>query len=103
MRAYTYSQARQQLSRLLDEAKEGDVVIKRKNGDTFVIRCKIETGSLFDIPSVVTARRITTGAIVSAARVSRERSAAAEVIPSNRSEVGGRGPVRRHSRKSSRR
>lgn len=39
MRIYTYSDARQRLSLLLEEArKEGGVRIRRRDGQTFVLR-----------------------------------------------------------------
>jgi PHD/YefM family antitoxin component YafN of YafNO toxin-antitoxin module len=39
MKVYTYSEARQRLARLLDEAgKRGEVRIKRRDGSEFVVR-----------------------------------------------------------------
>lgn len=39
MKVYTYSQARQKLAKLLDDASgEGQVQIKRRDGQTFVIK-----------------------------------------------------------------
>jgi PHD/YefM family antitoxin component YafN of YafNO toxin-antitoxin module len=39
MRVYTYSEARRKLASLLEQAvKEGEVKIKRRDGQTFVIR-----------------------------------------------------------------
>ncbi len=38
MKVYTYSEARQRLASLLDEAlREGEVRIKRRDGDEFVL------------------------------------------------------------------
>ena len=43
---YTYSEARQKLATLLEQAvKEGEVKIKRKDGQTFVIRPETRVGS----------------------------------------------------------
>jgi len=50
MKVYTYSKARQQLSRLLDEAaKDGEVQIVRRNGKTYVIKPLNEFASPLDI------------------------------------------------------
>lgn len=39
MTIYTYSEARQNLASLLEKArKEGEILIKRKDGSTFVVR-----------------------------------------------------------------
>ena len=39
MKVYTYSEARQRLSRLLDEAREGgEIRIKRRDGSEFTVR-----------------------------------------------------------------
>lgn len=55
MEAYTYSRARQNLSRLLDIAmKQGEVKIKRRDGTSFIIRPEKEkrTKSPLDIKGV---------------------------------------------------
>lgn len=50
---YTYSEARQKLAALLDEAAaEGEVRIKRKDGRVFVIRPAAQTASPLDLPGV---------------------------------------------------
>jgi hypothetical protein len=50
---YTYSEARQKLASLLDEAtQEGEVRIKRKDGQVFVIRPEIKTDSPLDVEGV---------------------------------------------------
>jgi len=50
MIVYTYSEARQKLATLLDQAvKEGEVRIRRKDGQTFVIRPEARTGSPLDV------------------------------------------------------
>jgi hypothetical protein len=49
MRIYTYSEARRKLASLLDRAvKEGEVKIKRRDGQTFVIRPEPRQGSPLD-------------------------------------------------------
>lgn len=53
MRIYTYSQARQSLARLLDQAwKEGAVRIRRQDGQTFVIVPERSDKSPLDVASV---------------------------------------------------
>jgi hypothetical protein len=50
MRVYTYSEARQKFAALLEQAvKEGEVKIKRKDGQTFVIRPEKKAGSPLDV------------------------------------------------------
>jgi len=50
MIVYTYSEARQKLASLLEQAiKEGEVKIKRKDGQTFVIRPETRVGSPLDV------------------------------------------------------
>jgi len=50
MIVYTYSEARQKLASLLEQAvKEGEVKIKRKDGQTFVIRPETRVGSPLDL------------------------------------------------------
>jgi len=55
MKVYTYSQARQKLAKLLDEASsEGEVGIKRRDGQTFVLKSIKEQGSPLNIAGVDT-------------------------------------------------
>lgn len=50
---YTYSEARQRLSSLLEEAvRDGEVRIKRQDGQSFVIRPEPRTGSPLDVEGV---------------------------------------------------
>lgn len=50
MNVYTYTEARQKLASLLDQAaKEGEVRIKRKDGRVFVIRLLQRTQSPLDV------------------------------------------------------
>ncbi|MEW6218462.1 MAG: type II toxin-antitoxin system Phd/YefM family antitoxin [Thermodesulfobacteriota bacterium] len=71
MKVYTYSEARQQLSRLLDIAREEEVVIKRKGGEIFSLFLKKTPVSPFDVPGVKTS--VTTRDLVDAVRASRSR------------------------------
>ena len=53
MIVYTYSEARQSLATLLDRAaQEGEVRIKRKDGQVFVIRPEPKTGSPLDVEGI---------------------------------------------------
>ena len=50
---YTYSEARQNLATLLDTAAEvGEVKIKRRDGQTFVLRPEIEKKSPLDVEGI---------------------------------------------------
>lgn len=50
---YTYSEARQKLASLLDKAsEEGEVRIKRKDGQVFVVRPEVKTDSPLDVEGV---------------------------------------------------
>ena len=63
MRIYTYFEARRKLASLLDRAvKEGEVKIKRRDGQTFVIRPEPRQGSPFDIEGI--ELNVTTSEIV---------------------------------------
>ena len=63
MRIYTYSEARRKLASLLDRAvKEGEVKIKRRDGQTFVIRPEPRQGSPLDIEGI--ELNVTTSEIV---------------------------------------
>lgn len=53
MIVYTYSEARQKLAELLDDAaNEGEVKIRRKDGRVFVVRPERREGSPLDTPSI---------------------------------------------------
>ena len=54
MNVYTYSQARQNLSEVLNCAKNEPVLIRRRSGDTFSITPQEDKLSPFDIPGVKT-------------------------------------------------
>jgi hypothetical protein len=53
MIVYTYSQARQNLASLLDRAaREGEVRIKRKDGQVFVVRLEPRSDSPLDVDGI---------------------------------------------------
>ena len=55
MKVYSYSEARQQLSELLNRARrEGQVEIRRRDGQVFVVRPAASPGSPLDVPGVDT-------------------------------------------------
>ncbi len=73
MKVYTYSQARQQLASLLDEAQlMGEVRIKRRDGREFVVHTVMRTSSPLDIQGV--ELNWTREEIVESVREGRERS-----------------------------
>lgn len=50
---YTYSEARQKLARLLEEVlREGEVRIKRKDGQEFVVKPVSKSKSPLDVPGI---------------------------------------------------
>ncbi|GJM40288.1 MAG: hypothetical protein DHS20C20_05700 [Ardenticatenaceae bacterium] len=71
MKVYTYSQARQKLSELLNEALVEEVLIRRRDGTVFSVVPKRTTSSPFDIEGV--QEPVSTEEIVNAVRESRER------------------------------
>lgn len=72
MKVYTYSEARQRLAQILDEAREGgEVRIKRRDGSEFAVRRVDSRGSPLDVPGVDTG--LSREEVVSAIRESRER------------------------------
>ena len=53
MNVYTYTEARQNLASLLDQAaREGEVRIKRKDGQVFVIRLQPKSRSPLEVEGV---------------------------------------------------
>jgi len=72
MKVYTYSEARQNLSEVLNVSLKEEVIIKRKDGNVFSIIPKLKTKkSPFDVKGVKT--KATTADILNAVRESRER------------------------------
>jgi prevent-host-death family protein len=72
MKVYTYSEARQRLSEVLNIARTEEVVIKRRGGESFSIIFKRSPKSPFDVPGINT--RATTKDILDAIKESRSRS-----------------------------
>jgi hypothetical protein len=53
MNVYTYSEARQNLASLLDQAaREGEVRIRRKDGQIFVIKVQPKTESPLEVEGI---------------------------------------------------
>ncbi len=72
MKAFTYSEARQNLARLLVLAQKEEVEIRRRDGSVFSLKVKKNAPkSPFDVPGVKT--RATTADILDAISTSRER------------------------------
>jgi len=71
MKVFTYSQARQALSAVLDTAREEPVLITRRGGDTFTVTYRKSPKSPFDVPGIET--RATTQDILDAIKDSRAR------------------------------
>ena len=74
MQIYTYSEVRQKLARVLEQAESmGKVLIRRKDGRTFALVPEQLRSSPLDIPSI--KADISTEEIVSIVRKGRERIA----------------------------
>ena len=72
MQVYTYSEARQKLSMILDQAEStGKVIIRRKDGRTFALVPEKVVSSPLDVPTI--KAKITTQEIVDIIREGRER------------------------------
>jgi hypothetical protein len=53
MKVYTYSEARQRLASLLDQSRrEGQVQIRRRDGQLFIVRPAAGAGSPLKVPAV---------------------------------------------------
>ena len=77
MKVYTYTEARQKLADLLDRAgKEGEVVVRRRDGREYVIQPRRSEASPLDVEPV--EANLSREEIVQAVRESRERSAPGE-------------------------
>jgi prevent-host-death family protein len=73
MKVYTYSQARQNLSEVLNRSKVEPVIIRRRGGETFVVAPDARRKSPLDIPGV--ASDATTADILAAIHEVRSRPA----------------------------
>jgi len=57
MKVYTYSQARQNLSEILNRSKSEDVLIRRRGGEVFRVSPESRKGSPFDVEGIDTKAR----------------------------------------------
>lgn len=74
MKVFTYSEARQKLSTVLDMARSEEVIIKRRGKEIFkVVFEKTKQSSPFDVPGIRT--KATTKDILDAIQESRSRDA----------------------------
>lgn len=72
MQVYTYSEARQKLATVLDQAEStGKVLIRRKDGRTFALIPEQTASSPLDVPFI--KAKVTTKEIVDIVRKGRER------------------------------
>lgn len=73
MKVYTYSEARNKLSSILEESKTEEIIIKRRKGDMYTIVPKStrHRRSPFDVPGL--SKGITRQEILEAISESRER------------------------------
>jgi prevent-host-death family protein len=72
MQVFTYSEARQKLAKVLEEAEStGKVLIRRKDGRTFALVPEPMPSSPLDVPSI--KAQISTQEIVAIIREARER------------------------------
>lgn len=71
MKVYSYSEARQRLAGILNAARHEEVIIKRRNGESFSVTYRKTTRSPFDVPGIET--KASTEDILQAIRESRER------------------------------
>jgi hypothetical protein len=74
MKVYTYSEAREKLSSILEESKTEEVIIKRRKGDMYAIvpQSSRPRRSPFDVPGL--SKSVTSQEILEAIRESRERA-----------------------------
>ena len=71
MKVFTYSEARQNLSKILVMAQSEEIEIRRRDGSVYSLKSKkASTTSPFDVPGIKT--RVTTKDILSAVRDSRK-------------------------------
>lgn len=72
MKLYTFSDARQQFSKVLDTAKkEGKVLIRRRDGSLFSLAAEKTIISPFDVEGV--SSKVTTSEILEVLQSARER------------------------------
>ncbi len=71
MKVYTYSEARQRLADVLNNARNEEVIIKRRGSEIFSVVYRKSKKSPFDVPGIDT--KASTKDILTAVRESRER------------------------------
>ena len=72
MKVFTYSEARQKLSKLLSMAQTEEIEIRRKDGSVFILKSKDSNkGSPFDVRGIKSI--VETDDILDAVRESRQR------------------------------
>jgi len=72
MKVFTYSEARQNLAKLLSMAQKEEIEIRRKDGSVFILKAKREkTKSPFDVSGVNSSA--STADVLDAVRDSRQR------------------------------
>jgi hypothetical protein len=54
MKVYSFTEARQNLGEVLTEASDGGALIKRRNGEIYMIRRQSDAGSPLDVPGIST-------------------------------------------------
>ena len=72
MKVYTFSQARKNLSEVLNRSKSETVLIRRRTGEVFAVSSKPPAGSPFDVPGVNT--KVRTADILAPVREVRGRA-----------------------------
>ena len=72
MKVYSFTAARQNLAEVLADAQDEEVMIKRRNGETYIVRRQSAKASPLDVSGVST--RATFKDIVAAVRESRTGS-----------------------------
>jgi hypothetical protein len=70
MKVYTYSEARQKLAELLNQALQEEVLIRRRDGATFSVISKRNKRSPFDVKGIKTT--VSTRDMLDAIKESRE-------------------------------
>jgi len=69
---YTYSEARQKFAKILEQAAtEGEVLVKRRDGQVFIIKPLVEKRSPLDVPGINLG--VSTSEIVDIIRENREK------------------------------
>lgn len=72
MKVYTYSEARQKLSKLLEAARNEEVIIRKRSGEVYSIIYRKPTVSPFDVKGLKT--KVKTEDILDAVEESRSKA-----------------------------